>query len=162
MEERTKGHGDAPQWLNAKELAAWQSVTLLLARLPTALESQLRHDAQLSYVEYYVLAGLSDHPDWTMQLSDLAVLTNSELSRMSHVVDRLESRGFVQRVPHPTDRRCTNAVLTDKGHKHLVAAAPGHVEAVRNLVVDPLGDDGLEAFQAAALRIIDRIERAGR
>jgi DNA-binding MarR family transcriptional regulator len=148
----------APRWLNSAELQAWQSLTLMLARLPTALEAQLQRDAQLSYVEYYVLAGLSEHPDRTMRLSELAVLTNAELSRLSHLITRLEKRGYVRREPDENDRRCTNAVLTDAGYDHLVAAAPGHVATVRELVIDALDATALTALQDSAERIIARID----
>ncbi len=146
------------RWLNAKELKAWRSLTLLIARLPTALEEQLQRDAQLSYIEYYALAGLSDAPGRTMRLSELAVLTNAELSRLSHLITRLERRGFVRREPDPNDRRCTNAVLTDAGYEHLVSAAPGHVATVRDLVIDSLDGTELEAVQEIADRIIARLD----
>jgi len=81
----------APRWLTAAQLEAWQALTLLLARLATALEAQLQCDAQLSYVEYYVLAGLSEQPDHTMRISELAGFTNAELSRLSHLITRLQN-----------------------------------------------------------------------
>jgi DNA-binding MarR family transcriptional regulator len=87
----------------------------MLARLPTALEAQLQRDSQLSFVEYYALAGLSEQPDRTMRMSELAVLTNAELSRLSHLITRLQKRGYVRREPDPDDGRYTNAVLTDAG-----------------------------------------------
>src|SRR5882757_9790113 len=116
-----------PRWLTAAQLEAWQAITLLFALLPAALETQLQRDAQLSYVEYYVLAGLSDQPDHTMRISELAGFTNAEISRLSHLISRLQKRGYVRREPDPTDGRYTNAILTDAGYNHLVAAAPGHV-----------------------------------
>ena len=134
----------------------------MLAPLPTALEAQLQRDAQLSYIEYYALANLSDAPNHTMRLSELAVLTNAEISRLSHLVTRLEKRGFVQRQPDPTNGRYTNAVLTDAGHEHLAAAAPGHVAAVRELVIDALEDSELNALQGIAQRIIARIDNPSR
>jgi len=151
---------EEPHWLTPEQLQAWQAFTFMLARLPTALEAQLRCDAQLSYVEYYVLAGLSDQPDHTMRMSRLAVLANAELSRLSHLIGRLEKRGFVRRAPDPTDGRYTNAVLTDRGYAHLVAAAPGHVGRVRELVVDALGDDALYALRDISERIIAEIDRS--
>ena len=131
---------------------------MLLARLPTALEQQLQRDAQLSYIEYYALAGLSEAPEHTLRMSELAVLTNAELSRLSHLITRLERRGFVRREPDPTDRRCTNAVLTDAGFDHIVAAAPGHVATVRRLVIDALDAPELDAVGEIADRIIARID----
>jgi DNA-binding MarR family transcriptional regulator len=130
----------------------------MLARLLTALETQLQRDAQLSYVEYYVLAGLSDQPEHTMRMSQLAILTNAELSRLSHLIRRLEKRGYVRREPDPSDGRYTNAILTDVGYANLAAAAPGHVARVRELVIDALDDTALCALRDSAERILDRIE----
>src|SRR3979490_3392819 len=133
----------APKWLTPAQLEAWQALTLLLARLPTALEGQLQRDSQLSYIEYYALAALSERPDRTMRMSELAVLTNAELSRLSHLITRVQNRGYVRREPDPDDGRYTNAVLTEAGYDVVVAAAPGHVAAVRELVVDALADTPL-------------------
>ena len=151
-----------PDWLTPAQLDTWKAFTFMLARLPTALEAQLQRDAQLSYIEYYALANLSDAPNHTMRLSELAVLTNAEISRLSHLVTRLEKRGFVRRQPDPTNGRYTNAVLTDAGHEHLVAAAPRHVAAVRELVIDALEDSELNALQGIAQRIIARIDNPRR
>src|ERR1700682_3077978 len=148
----------APKWLTPGQLEAWQALTLMLARLPTALEAQLQRDSQLSYVEYYALAALSERPDRTMRLSELAVLTNAELSRLSHLITRLEKRGYVRREPDEPDGRCPNAVLTYAGYDHLFAAAPGHVATVRELVIDALDATALTALQDSAERIIARID----
>src|SRR5882757_8822750 len=150
----------APRWLTAAQLEAWQAITQLLGLLPTALETQLQRDAQLSYVEYYVLAGLSDQPDHTMRISELAELTNAELSRLSHLITRLQRRGYVRREPDQNDGRYTNAVLTETGYNHLVLAAPGHVATVLELVIDVLGDTALSALQNGAERITARINEA--
>jgi DNA-binding MarR family transcriptional regulator len=150
----------APRWLTAAQLEAWQAITQLLGLLSTALEGQLQRDAQLSYVEYYVLAGLSDQPTHTMRISELAGFTNAEISRLSHLISRLQKRGYVRREPDPTDGRYTNAVLTDAGYNHLVAAAPGHVATVLELVIDALDDTALSALQDSAERITARINDA--
>ena len=148
----------ATKWLTPAQLEAWQALTLMLARLPTALEAQLQRDSQLSYIEYYALAALSEQPDRTMRMSELAVLTNAELSRLSHLITRLDKRGYVRREPDPDDGRYTNAVLTDAGYDLVVAAAPGHVAAVRELVIDALDDTALVALQNSAERINARID----
>src|SRR5436309_1329714 len=82
-------------------------------------------------VEYQVLAMLSDNPDRTIRMSALAEVTNASLSRLSHVVERLERRGFVRREPDKTDGRYTKAILTDGGFETHAAAAPGHVRHLR-------------------------------
>jgi DNA-binding MarR family transcriptional regulator len=93
-----------------------------------------------------------------MRMSGLAVLTNAELSRLSHLITRLQKRGFVRREPDPNDGRYTNAVLTDAGYDVVVAAAPGHVAAVRELVIDALDDTALAALRNSAERINARID----
>ena len=93
-----------------------------------------------------------------MRMSDLAVLTNAELSGLSHLITRLQKRGYVRREPDPDDGRYTNAVLTDAGYHLVVAAAPGHVAAVRELVIDALDDSALKALQNSAERINARID----
>ncbi|WP_062439106.1 MarR family winged helix-turn-helix transcriptional regulator [Herbidospora daliensis] len=153
---------DGVRWLSSGELAAWRSFSLMLARLPAALEDQLQRDGGLNFVEYHVLAGLSDAPDRTMRMSGLAVLVNSELSRLSHLMRRLEKRGFVRREPDPCDGRYTNAILTDEGFAHLVKLAPGHVAKVREFVIDVLDRHRLAALHACSediLRAVDACDR---
>jgi DNA-binding MarR family transcriptional regulator len=132
------GDMDEPRWLTDEERQAWLTLVGLMVRLPSALDAQLQRDADINHFEYQVMAGLSERPDRTLRMSDLALLANGSLSRISHVVNRLEKRGWVRRTPDPADGRYTLATLTDDGWNKVVATAPGHVEAVRNLVFDPL------------------------
>jgi DNA-binding MarR family transcriptional regulator len=156
----TEGAGTTrvePRWLTPDELETWIALNHLLARLPAALGAQLQCDADLSFVEYYVLAGLSDQPGRSMRMSGLASLANSELSRLSHLMTRLERRGFVRREPDPTDGRFTRAVLTEDGYAHLAAAAPGHAEKVRSLVFDVLDEDTQHRLRDAATTIVGHL-----
>ncbi|MET3143312.1 UNVERIFIED_ORG: DNA-binding MarR family transcriptional regulator [Arthrobacter sp. UYEF2] len=108
------------------------------AVLVAALDAQLQQDAGISHFEYMVLAGLSEAPARTPRMSDLAGFTESGLPRLSQVVSRLEKRGWVHRPTDPSDGRITLATLTDEGWAKVIQTAPGHVEAVRALVFDPL------------------------
>lgn len=125
-------------WLSAEEQAAWRPIIAMLFKLPAALEAQLQKDAGISNFEYLVLSSLSEAPDRTMRMSDLAAMASGSLSRLSHVVSRLETRGWVRREPCPGDGRYINAVLTDDGYAKVVATAPGHVATVRKLLADAL------------------------
>jgi DNA-binding MarR family transcriptional regulator len=74
------------------------------------------------------------------------------------VVRRLEERELVERFPCPEDRRATNARLTVDGWDTVVGAAPGHVEAVRRLVLDPLSRRQLAQLRSigdALLTVLD-------
>jgi DNA-binding MarR family transcriptional regulator len=140
--------------LSAAELHTWRALHAAMVVLPVALDAQLRRDAQISYVEYYALAGLSERPDRTARLSELAILTGSELSRVSHLIARLEKRGLVVRRTDPHNRRFTNAVLTEQGWEKVKQAAPGHVATVRRLIFDGLSDQGRQDLQTTADRIV--------
>jgi len=126
------------EWLSEAELAAWVRFSAMLMALLSALDTQMRRDAKLSFFSYSVLAGLSEAPERTLRMTSLAQRTNATLPRLSHVVRRLEDRGLVERFPCPEDGRATNARLTTAGWDTVVATAPGHVNKVRELVLDPL------------------------
>jgi len=126
----------SPRWLDADERETWLAVISLTIRLPAALDRQLRRDAGIGHFEYQVLAGLSEAPDRTLRISELAEFADGSLPRVSQVVSRLERRGWVRRGSDPTDGRYTLATLTDTGWDKVVATAPGHVEQARRLVID--------------------------
>jgi DNA-binding MarR family transcriptional regulator len=149
------------KWLTATELASWLSVVRLMTWLPWSIDQQLQRDSNLRMVEYQVLAMLSESPERTMRMSSLAEVTNASLSRLSHLVERLEKRGFVRRAPDPTDGRFTNAILTEKGFRALVEAAPGHLEHVRSLVIDVLSPEQLRRLGRDAARIMSHIDTSG-
>jgi DNA-binding MarR family transcriptional regulator len=146
------------KWLTPAELDSWLSVVRLMTWLPWSIDQQLQRDSKLGMVEYQVLAMLSESPHRTMRMSSLAEVTNASLSRLSHLVKRLEGRGLVRREADPADGRFTNAILTDKGFQALAEAAPGHVAHVRSLVIDVLSPEQLRRLGYAAERIMSRID----
>ncbi|GAC52605.1 MarR family winged helix-turn-helix transcriptional regulator [Gordonia amicalis] len=142
-----------PRWLDDEEMDAWIQVATALARLPHALDAQLLRDAQLTHFEYEVLSALSEAPDRTLRMSELAEMSYGSLSRLSHVVGRLEKREWVRRHQCPEDGRFTNAVLTEAGWDKVVATAPGYVANVRRLVVDRLTRAQLRQVSAIGRRV---------
>jgi DNA-binding MarR family transcriptional regulator len=154
----TKTATKATRWLSSEEEAAWRAIVQVMVKLPWAIECQLQRDAELSFIEYHALARLSEDPEHTLRMSELAQLTNASLSRLSHLVKRLESRGLVRREADPADGRYTNAILTNAGYKLLVASAPGHVDRVRALVIDTLSSAELRELHNAAERLLARME----
>ncbi len=163
MTEEADLAGEEPpvRWLTAGELESWLSLVRLMMWLPWSIDQQLQHDSKLGMVEYQVLAMLSNSPERTLRMSSLAVLTNASLSRLSHLVKRLEERGLVRREPDPTDGRFTHAILTEEGFRTLAEAAPGHVAHVRSLVIDVLSPEQLRRVGRAADRIMSRIDTSG-
>jgi DNA-binding MarR family transcriptional regulator len=127
-----------PRWLTDDEREAWLRLMAVTMLLPNRLESQLKRDAGLSHFEYYVLAMISEREGKSLALTELASRTNSSLSRLSHVIARLEQQGLLARSASPSDGRTSIATLTDAGWAKVVASAPGHVEEVRTVVFDSL------------------------
>ena len=127
-----------PRWLDAEEQDAWLSLMAMVTLLDTALERQLQRDSGMPHAYYQILAMLSDTPGRSLRMTDLAVITQSSQSRLSHAVSRLEANGWVRRTPCPNDRRSTFAQLTDEGFAALAEAAPGHVACVRENFFDHL------------------------
>jgi DNA-binding MarR family transcriptional regulator len=142
------------KWLTDVEVSSWLSVVRMMTWLPWSIDQQLRRDSNLGMVEYQVMARLSQSPERTLRMSLLADLANSSLSRLSHLVKRLEDRGFVRRELDPADGRFTNAILTDEGFRTLAEAAPAHVAHVRSLVIDVLSAEQLRRMGQAADRIM--------
>ena len=148
---------DEPNWLDEPQLAAWMRFVGLLVVLPAELDVEMQRLGDLTQFEYGVLAGLSEQPDRTMRISTLAAYARGSLSRLSHLIKRLERRGWVRRELDPADGRYTNAILTDAGYAKVVATAPGQVELVRRLVVDALTPAQLRQLGEISARITDRI-----
>jgi DNA-binding MarR family transcriptional regulator len=127
-------------WLNPVEARAWRAVVALLNRLPGALDTDLQRESGVTHFEYWVLTLLSEAPDRRLQMSELAQRANSSLSRLSHVVSKLERMGWATRTA-ATGRRGVLALLTDAGQQKVVETAPGYMDVV----------EGLDAEQTAAL-----------
>jgi DNA-binding MarR family transcriptional regulator len=122
--------------LNAEETASWMALISTTMWLPAALDLQLQRASHISHFEYGVMSALVHQPKQAMRIKELARATNSALSRLSRVLDRLSAHGWVERHPDPDDGRATLAVLTRDGRKKVAAATPGHIATVRALVFD--------------------------
>lgn len=146
---------DDTRWLTPAEKEAWTGLVSLILLLPGQLESPLQQGAGLTLFEYLTLSHISEAPNRRLRMSELAYLANGSLSRLSNVAKRFERRGWMTRSPDPDDGRYTLASLTDAGYEVVVAAAPIHMRAVREMVLDPLtaADQQALARIAAKLRV---------
>jgi DNA-binding MarR family transcriptional regulator len=126
------------RWLTDDEQRVWRQFVEVLVRIPAALDAQLQRDATLTHMGYVVLSILSEGEGRRLAMSRLARKANASLSRLSHVVSRLEAQGWVRRERDPADGRVQIAVLTEAGLRKVEASAPGHAEAVQQLVFDRL------------------------
>jgi DNA-binding MarR family transcriptional regulator len=145
-------------WLTDNQQAAWRALIAVTLRLPGTLEQQLKTDANLTHFAYFVLALLSEATDYTLRLTHLAAEANASLSRLSHVITRLERDGLVKRLPCPNDPRATLAMLTEAGRAVVIAQAPGHVAEVRRRVFAGLNDDDVASLESLCRTILSQLD----
>jgi DNA-binding MarR family transcriptional regulator len=146
---------DEPRWLTDEQQHAWRQVVEVLVRVPAALDAQLQRDAGLTHMGYLVLMTLSERPDRRLAMSKLAKRASASLSRLSHVVARLEEKGWVRRERDADDGRVQIAVLTDEGWDKVVASAPGHAEAVHQLIFDRLSTAQMRQLAKVAEALLE-------
>lgn len=128
----------SPRWLSAEEQVSWRAFIDAVRLFTAEIDRELQHDSGLNHAYYQILVTLSEAPDHQIRMSELAALTLTSRSRLSHAVARLEEAGWVERRSCPSDKRGAFAALTPAGLAVLESAARGHVEAVRRNLFDVL------------------------
>ncbi|MDV7244093.1 MULTISPECIES: MarR family winged helix-turn-helix transcriptional regulator [Rhodococcus] len=146
------------RWLDTDQQQAWLTLIALVTRLPAALDAQLQRDSALTHFEYFVLASLSGEDNHRLQLSLLAQRANASLSRLSHVITKMEKAGWVRR-ESIRGSRGSDAVLTDAGMAKVVDAAPPHVESVRALVFDGLSTDQVRQLSELGSAMLTQLDK---
>ena len=129
----------------------------LMLVLPRSLNSDLERGQRMTASEYNVLRHLSESRCGRLRMSELAQSCDMSLSGMTRLAAKLESLGFIERVPSESDARGFNAVLTPAGLARLREAWPAHLASARRHIFDHLGDldlqklaQALEAMAASA------------
>jgi DNA-binding MarR family transcriptional regulator len=147
-----------PRWLDQDEQRAWRAFLESSRLLFEALERQLMSESSMPHGYYEILVHLSESPERTARMGELANRTRSSRSRLSHAIDRLEERGWVERGECATDRRGQYATLTDLGFTAIEAAAPGHVDAVRRHIFDRLTSEQTNQLEQISSTILAGLE----
>lgn len=148
------------QWLDPDQQLSWRAWISCSQLLGDRLGRDLAEATGLSMADYEILVRLSDRPERRMRMSELAEATLSSRSRLSHQIDRMELAGLVRRETCDSDKRGLNAVMTEHGWDVLVAAAPSHVESVREHFVDVLTPQEFEALGAACAKVVARLQQS--
>src|SRR3954465_10283805 len=148
------------RWLDDDEQQTWRAFLGATRLVFDQLDRELQRDSGIPHTYYEILVRLSEAPDRTLRMSELADRSQSSRSRLSHAGARLEEAGWVRRESCTTDRRGFNAVLTDKGFDVLAAAAPGHVEGVRKHLFDQLTAQQLQQLQGISEALQDHLVEA--
>jgi DNA-binding MarR family transcriptional regulator len=126
------------RWLTDDEQQTWRAFIAMQRKIRETLERQLQADAGMPMTYYIILAMLSEAPDRTLRMSELATVAGTSQSQLSHAATRLEDAGWIERRRCRDDRRGYLATLTDAGFEVLKSTAPSHVESVRAVLFDAL------------------------
>lgn len=141
-------------WLDEREARAWRGLQEMAMRLDGELARRLAAESDLSHTDYAVLVALTDQVDGRVRLYELGELLGWEKSRLSHHLKRMERRGLVAKQPCDDDRRGAYVVVTPAGRREIEAAAPSHVDDVRELFLDHLAPDQLEVVADVAEKVL--------
>ena len=144
-------------WLSESQQRVWRSYLLAKTHIDDYLEEALR-DFGLSLAEYELLVRLSESPDHTIRMGELAASVGHSRSRLTHTVKRMEQAGYVTRTSCASDGRGVQATMTQAGYDLLTKAAPAHVDSVRRVFVDAMTPEDYLALgraMAAVLAVAD-------
>lgn len=132
----------------------WRAYLGATVRVAQHLENALRQ-FDLDLGEYEIMVRLSETPEHSMRMSELADQVGQSRSRLTHTITRMETKGLISRGSCPGDRRGVLAALTDEGYDLLVKVAPYHVESVREILVDPVDPEDFAALGRVMRSVLD-------
>jgi DNA-binding MarR family transcriptional regulator len=147
--------------LNETEEALWRALMRIVLSLPRRLDADLVRTVGVTANEYTTLMCLSEAPDRELRMTDLANAAALSASRMTRLIDDLQTRGLVTKRTSSKDGRGNVAKLTPAGLAKLKKAWPAHVASVRGRVFDHV-DPGTVTNAAQALSEIAAQLEAGR
>ena len=136
-----------PRRLDDDELATWLPIIRFVQLLPQVLDRALKDEVGLNHARYAILVTLAGQGEEAVTMTELARIAGLSRSRLSHALDSLEERGWVERTSCSTDKRTLSATLTPAGREMLRTAAPVHVAQIRELILDPLSAEDRQRLQ---------------
>ncbi|MEM1358439.1 MAG: MarR family transcriptional regulator [Bacteroidota bacterium] len=89
-----------------------------------------------------ILRGRGDQPSTVKLLTERML---DKMSNASRLVDKLKSKGYVERKQCPTDRRRVDIIITQEGLDTIEKASTA-VENMRNIAFDNLSDEEADAL----------------
>ena len=146
------------RWLTDAEQRTWRSFMLATQLIDEALDRQLQRDANMPHAYYGILVALSEAPDQTLRMTDLARHLRYSQSRMTHAIASMERSGWAKRRTCPTDRRGQLVSLTPTGTAVLRSTAPGHVREVRSVLFDRLSGEQVEQLHSICTTLLADLE----
>src|SRR5271169_1923989 len=144
--------------LSANEEVVWRALMRIVKVLPRHLDSDLVRGAGLTASEYTTVMHLSEAPNRELRMADLANATDLSASRMTRLVDDLQSRGLVTKTTSSSDARGNVARLTSRGNAKLRSAWQIHLTSVRARFFDFVDPVAVKGVAKALAEVADHLE----
>jgi DNA-binding MarR family transcriptional regulator len=151
-------HETAP--LDAEQLSAYFALMEVSTLLQHSVDEHLRADGDLSYVQFQILARLTDAPDGKLRMTDLADGVVYSRSGLTYQAGLLEKRELITRTPAPDDERSVIVTVTDAGRALVTQVLPGHIDVVRRLLFDALRPRDLATLGGVLDRVREHMRAA--
>ena len=150
-------HRHQREWLklSADERAAWSGFLRSYAEVVRRLDGELEREHGLTLNSYDVLVQLSLAPNVGLRMSELADAVLLSRAGVSHLVERLERSGLVERRPGERDTRQVFARVTERGLDLLARCTPSHLAVAREQFLDRLSDSQKRELAAAWRAILE-------
>ncbi|MGW0583595.1 MarR family winged helix-turn-helix transcriptional regulator [Streptomyces sp. NPDC002920] len=145
-----------------QHIAAYFALMEAGALLQQLVEQQLRDKGNLSYIQFRVLAQLTEAPAQSLRMTDLADGVVYSRSGLTYQADRLEQNGLIIRTPSPDDERSVTVTITEAGREALARVLPGHIDLVARELFGPLDEEDVTAMADVLTRVRDNLRHAPR
>lgn len=131
----------------------------IVLTLPRQLYDDMVRAAGLSASERTVIMNLSEVPNGQPRMTDLAAATGLSASRLTRLVDALQSHGLVAKRTISADGRSNLTELTSQGLGKLRSAWPAQVASVRSRVLDHVPPGSLSQAAQTLKAVAAQLER---
>jgi DNA-binding MarR family transcriptional regulator len=145
------------RWLNDEEMRAWMAFVPAATLVGRELDKQLKEDMGLSHLQYEILIHLNEAEQGALRMTELAERLVNSKSGLTYQVGQMEKAGLVTRRQCEWSKSGVLAAITPEGRAMLERAAPGHVEKVREILIDVLTPEERKAIADGLGRVRDRI-----
>lgn len=149
-------------WLEDRDADVWHTLWTFVSWVPASLDENLKNKEHMGLPDYMTLLAIAQADGHTTTMSNLAHATMMSPSRLSHVMDRLEQRGFTERNRSALDRRSTFASLTSEGVEFVVRVTPVVISHLRETIFETVTPEEAEQMKTIMAKIMANAPRAPR
>ena len=146
--------------LTQQELESWRNFRYMVEETSLSVSRALVSARGMSGGQFGILSILAEAPKHSMRQQELADAMRWDRTRLSHVLTRMQSRGWIRRIK--VDGGRTLVVLDEAGKSEQQNAAPVLAQLVNEFFISRLSQVQLESLQEVrrALSVQGRMGRS--